>query len=240
MIDTFFVVYSMSMNTVLITGVGKGIGNALARKFLAEGDEVIGTYFSHQPTFDSAVATQVTLVRLNLASSDSIRECAQVIHTLGKKIDIYINNAGVLCDEDETIVVIEKLRATLEVNLFGTIDLTERLVGEMHTPGGHIVNISSTAGSLALVDVTSSHYPRHYPSYKISKAGLNMYTRTLAVRLRESGVVVSAVHPGWVKTDMGGADAEMTPEEAAEHIYALAILRPETGQFWYKGKNLPW
>ena len=230
----------MSMSTVLITGIGKGIGHALARKFLAEGDEVFGTYFSHQPTFDSAVAERITLVRLNLASSDSIRECAQAIHALGKKIDILVNNAGVLCDEDETTVVIEKLRTTLEVNLFGTIDLTERLIDAVRAPNGHIVNISSTAGSLALVDVTSSHYPRHYPSYKISKTALNMYTRILAVRLRESGVTVSAVHPGWVKTEMGGADAEITPEEAAEHIYTLAISQPETGQFWYKGKNLPW
>ena len=85
-----------------------------------------------------------------------------------------------------------------------------------------------------------SHFPYHYPSYKISKAALNMYTRTLALRLKESDIIVSSVHPGWARTDMGGQDADISPEEAAEGIYGVATSKPETGQFWFRGKHLPW
>ena len=143
-----------------------------------------------------------------------------------------------LLDEEETSVVNEKLRATLEVNLIGTIEFTEQILPIL-TSGGHIINISSSAGSLNL-PAEHDHYPNHYPSYKISKTALNMYTRTLAGRLEDKGIRVSSVHPGWVKTDMGGPDAEMEPAEAAEHIFRLAISQVETGQFWHKGEKFPW
>ena len=69
-----------------------------------------------------------------------------------------------------------------------------------------------------------------------------MYTRTLAARFinEKTPVVVSSVHPGWVKTSMGGDGAPMLPVEAAEDIYRLAISQPETGQFWFKGEKHPW
>lgn len=138
---------------------------------------------------------------------------------------------------EETSVAIETLRKTLQVNLVGTIDFTERML-PLINQGGHIVNISSSAGSLAEVGY-ESHFPGHYPSYKISKTALNMYTRTLALRLKDN-IIVSSVHPGWVKTDMGGTEADITPEEAAEHIFGLAVSKPETGQFWFNGKKIPW
>jgi NAD(P)-dependent dehydrogenase (short-subunit alcohol dehydrogenase family) len=71
---------------------------------------------------------------------------------------------------------------------------------------------------------------------------LNMYTRTLAARLRTEGskITVSSIHPGWVKTDMGGDEAPLEPVEAASDIYKLLISSPETGQFWYKGQHHPW
>jgi NAD(P)-dependent dehydrogenase (short-subunit alcohol dehydrogenase family) len=81
----------------------------------------------------------------------------------------------------------------------------------------------------------------YYPCYKISKCALNMYTRTLASRLNEDKITVSSVHPGWVRTEMGGEDADMSPEEAAAHIYELAIKPPkESGQFWFKGEKMSW
>ena len=79
-----------------------------------------------------------------------------------------------------------------------------------------------------------------YPAYKISKAALNMYTRTLALELKERGVTVSSVNPGWTKTDMGGEDAPFTPEQAAQGIYQIAVSRPPTGGFWFAGESVPW
>jgi NAD(P)-dependent dehydrogenase (short-subunit alcohol dehydrogenase family) len=142
---------------------------------------------------------------------------------------------------------VDKLRKTLEVNLIGTIDFTEHIIPSMDK-SAHIVNISSSAGSLNdtdMEDAKTSHFPFHYPAYKISKCALNMYTRTLAMRMQhernsEDFITVSSVHPGWVKTAMGGDDANLTPEEAAGNIYTLAISKPETGQFWFNGKKHPW
>ncbi len=224
------------MKTVLITGIGKGIGKALAEKFLNEGHVVIGTYL--QNTTPPA-RSNLFVYQLDLASSESMIRCVREISALGKRIDILINNAGVLLDEEETSVVVEKLRKTLDVNLIGTIDFTEHIISLVNA-GGHTINISSTAGSLEMSGHTESHYPNHYPAYKISKAALNMYTRTLALRLKASDITVSSVHPGWVRTDMGGPEADMSPEEAVEGIYKIAILKRKTGQFWFNGDRVPW
>ena len=224
------------MQTVFITGIDKGIGHALMEKFLHEGFFVVGTYLALPPQGERE---HLQVVPLDLAKTESIAACVQTFAAQNKKIDILINNAGVMLDESETHVVVEKLRHTLEVNLFGTIDLTEQLLPYM-VSGGHIINISSTAGSLEDTDHNVSHFPGHYPAYKISKAALNMYTRTLAMRLKSENITVSSVHPGWVQTDMGGHEAAITPKEAAEGIFATAITRPETGQFWYNNTHVPW
>src|SRR3989338_6975062 len=158
------------MKTVLITGIGKGIGRALAEKFLNEGYFVIGTVFSGS----AEPHDNLLIFKLDLSDPKSIADLSGAIRDSVRKIDILINNAGILADEDETAVVLDKLRKTLEINLIGTIDITEKIIPFINK-GGHIVNISSTAGSLA--GTVKSHFPGHYPSYKISKAAMNMYTR---------------------------------------------------------------
>jgi NAD(P)-dependent dehydrogenase (short-subunit alcohol dehydrogenase family) len=260
------------MKTVLITGISRGIGRALAEKFLIEGHKVIGT--TTTGTIDFTHPNMI-VHQLDLSVPESIDRCCADIcraielsktnsKTSGPAINILVNNAGALFDDDETSVVIDKLRKTLEVNLIGTIDFTEHIIPVMKNDG-HIICISSSAGSLEdtdMEDAKVSHWPFHYPAYKISKCALNMYVRTLAMRLQHvlakshtsskksskneslqnSGeyIIVSAIHPGWVKTSMGGEDADLTPEEAAANIYKLAISRPETGQFWFKDKKRKW
>ncbi len=227
------------MKTALITGVGRGIGKALVKKFMKEGYAVVGTSQTGVVDYSDQ---NLKVFQLDLTSTTSIKKCADQIIESGIKIDIMINNAGVNIDYDETHVLINMLRNTLEVNLFGTVNFTEQVIPAMSAVS-HIVNISSQAGSIADAEnVLDTHYPYHYPAYKISKAALNMYTRTLALRFKHenAGIIVSSVHPGWVRTDMGGEDAPTTPEDAAENIYKLAISRPETGQFWFNGKKYPW
>ncbi len=125
-------------------------------------------------------------------------------------------------------VIISTLQETFEANLFGPIEITERLTSTMND-NGHIVNVSSRRGSL---DYTKDGL---YPCYSLSKAALNMFTRKLAFRLK-GAVVVSAVHPGFVKTDMNEGEGDVSPEEAAADIYHLACQRVETGQFWFQGR----
>lgn len=229
----------MRMKTALITGVGRGIGKALAQKFLKEGWNVIGTSQSGKIDYEYK---NLKVFGLEMTSNDSVEALIGELGKNGTKLDMLINNAGILVDNDDTKVTVDNLKKTMSVNLFGTIELTERMISKMNA-SSHIINISSSAGSLTgATDLRTTHYPYHYPAYKISKAALNMYTRTLATRLNNEGssIIVSSVHPGWVKTDMGGDDAPITPEEAATDIYKLAISNPETGQFWYKGNKYPW
>ncbi len=213
---------------VFITGISRGIGEALAKKFLSEGYIIIGTSTSGRASYSHK---NLIILKLDLSSEKSIEKCVEDFKKLDKKIDILINNAGALFDEDETQVKLNKLRKTLEINLIGTINLTENLLPSI-APKGKIINISSSAGSLT--DQTHSNYP----SYSISKAALNMYTRVLSFKLKD--ISVNSIHPGWVKTDMGGRDATLTPEESANFIFNKIISLKETGKFWFKDKEFPW
>ena len=218
------------MKIVLITGVKRGIGEALAKKFLAEGFFVIGT--STDGT--SKIKNKNLLVfRMNLLNPNSIEQCVKKISGLKKKIDIFINNAGTWRpSRKDPKKNMQAFREVMDINLLGPIDFTERLLLRLNK-GAHIINISSRQGAFAYPLGTS------HKSYKISKAGLNMYTRALSYELHGEAIV-SSVHPGAVVTDMAANDANMTAEKAAKYIYKLSISKPKTGQFWFKGKIFPW
>lgn len=224
------------MNAVFITGVSKGIGKQLALRFLEEEYRVVGTSTTGSIDYSHK---NLRTIELDLTSSTSITACINAVQAIGERFDILVNNAGVLEDENEKVIVPDLLRKTLEVNLIGTADFTEKMLPYVNA-GGHIVMLSSSAGSIERTGHAASRYPSQYPAYKISKAALNMYMRTLALRMSKQVITVSSVHPGWARTDMGGEEAPISPEEAAETVYRLAITRPETGQFWSSEGKLPW
>lgn len=219
------------MKKVLITGASRGIGKSLAIKFAKEGYQVITTYKEDDFDFDHEY---IKSFQLDLTSTSSIENFVKTVKKKYKKIDLLINNAGVLKDKSLGEVHIDRLVDTLKVNLIGTIELTEQLINCLPN-GGAIINISSRAGQF----YRSLSSPNH-PSYKISKAALNMYTVTLAKRLESKDITVSSVHPGWVKTDMGGPEADLTPKEAAEHICKFAKSKVNTGSFWFKSEQMEW
>src|SRR3989344_8385602 len=217
----------MHDKVVFITGISRGIGKALAEKFLAEEYEVVGTSTSGKASIKHKL---LTVLNLNLSLPESIEECVKVFTKLNKKIDILINNAGIYANNEDPVMKIDYLRKVLEVNLIGTIDLTERLLPFVRE-GGKIINISSRAGSITNVGIKKNV---DYPDYRISKASLNMYTKTLSIRLEGKEIIVASIHPGWVETDMGGKGAEFKPHESAENIYNKIVNLKETGQFWFK------
>ncbi len=214
------------MKTVLITGVSRGIGKAAAEKFLKEGWLVTGT----STTGKSPIKNQNLAVhKLDLLDGESIRQLARKIG----KIDVIVNNAGIFIDRGKSNINSEALRKTLEVNLIGLADLTDRLLPRVNE-GGSIVNVSSSLGSI-------TEFGGHYaPAYQISKGALNMYTRALASTLKKRGIRVAAIDPGWVKTDMGGKGADREPKEPAEEIYELATKKIDSGYFWHRGKKRSW
>lgn len=226
------------MKSVLITGISRGIGKATAEKFLSEGWKVVGTSTSGKLPFEHE---NLEMLQLDLSDSESIKTVAEKILANGKKIDVLVSNAGVALDSWDAGVNMEKVRKTFEINLFGLIDFTEKLLPVINE-GGHIINMSSRFGSFAMpiMDDTSI-------GYCMSKASLNMYTRFLAFRLKEKSICVSSMHPGWTKTDMGNSSAteeekpDREPEEPAQEIFNLANNKElETGQFWYKGEKMDW
>ena len=222
------------MKTALITGTSRGIGRALAQRLMSQGWFVVGTAVSGVNLPDSGAFASYDL---DLASPESIARLADALAARGTKIDLLVNNAGVCVDEFESAVDMKKLRETFEVNFFGLVDLTERVLPLM-AERSQIFNMSSTAGMLG-----KPLRPFSYPAYKISKTAVNMYTRTLASRYMDKGIFVASLHPGWVKTDMGGGEADMSPEEAADHIYRFAEKEKpmsDTGLFWFKGERLEW
>ena len=238
--------YSMELENkaIVITGASSGLGKQLALDLAMKGNKLALLARNEKELekvkkeCEKSGAIVKTFV-CDVSRHEEVKKTAKFILEDFGKIDILINNAGVLLDENETRVIPDKLRQTLEINLIGTIDFTEKIIPLMNK-GGHIMNISSTAGSLELSGDSKSHHPDHYPSYKISKAALNMYTRTLSPILKKDKITVSSVHPGWVRTDMGGNEAPISPEEAADGIYKIAASNTETGQFWFRDKKLPW
>ncbi len=218
------------MKTVLITGASRGIGKALAERFLAAGYYVIGTSRSGRNT---EARDNFVMFKLELSSPKSIQALVKRLKLLNKKIDIFVNNAGYWDERDESLLVdTEVLRDVLDVNLLGPIEVCEKL-SFLFAKGCHVVNISSRRGSFEGVkDVL-------YPAYSISKAALNMYTKILAARLGDK-YVVSSVHPGFVQTDMNEGQGDLSPKEAADDIYKLATRKVKSGQFWYRGKKFPW
>lgn len=219
------------MKKIIITGASRGIGKATAEKFLHEGWRVFGTSIAEQTWGDA----NFSWISLDLSKPSSIEQAAKDASAFGP-FDVLVNNAGINDDGEDregAPVDISALRRTLEVNLIGTIDFTERLIPFIKADG-HIISLGSTWGSHAAAKGSAA------PSYSISKAGLGMYTERLASRMQSVGTRVSIIHPGWVKTDMGGPEAPRTSIEAADEIYALAISDVPTGKFWNRGKEQAW
>jgi NAD(P)-dependent dehydrogenase (short-subunit alcohol dehydrogenase family) len=212
------------MKTVVITGVNRGIGLALAKKFLAESFVVIGT--TRKGTIDSIFHENFYGVSLDVTSSESIIKAVEFIINKFPKIDLLINNAGVGIDLNNESPEIDVLKVTFETNVFGLFSWTEA-IKDYIVDGGTIFNISSVMGMLNRDKILPNA-----TAYRMSKSALNMYTKTLSARLAVRNVRVVSIHPGWVKTDMGGQEADITTEFCANGIYELYIKNIPTNSFW--------
>ena len=225
------------MRTIVITGASRGIGLATARKFLDEGWKVVGTYLNTPiPLQDK----NLIAIKYDQSDPESIASVVEEIKKSVSTIDALINNAGIILDAFDDHANIEKIRKTFEVDVFGIVELSERLLSLMNSES-HIVNIDSLYGAFSFpIDDTSS------TGYRMAKAALNMYTRTLAYRLEDKNIIVSSLDPGWAKTDMGNKAATETekpdrePEEVAQDIYKLVTTVKDPGYFWRFGEKREW
>lgn len=228
----------------VVTGANRGIGLAVARRLAQDGMQVVLT--ARDPTkgeaAGNALAADGLPVRfyvLDVRERGQADRLAEWLDREFGRVDVLVNNAGVLPDLRGSRVLdvsAEVVRAAMETNLIGTLNVTQALAPLMKAHGyGRIVNVSSELGQLAGMSVGS-------PAYRMSKTALHALTRMLANELAASGVKVNAMSPGWVRTDLGGPNAPRTVEQAAEAIAWLATLPDDgpTGGFFKDGKSIPW
>jgi NAD(P)-dependent dehydrogenase (short-subunit alcohol dehydrogenase family) len=228
---------------VVVTGANRGIGLEVARQLTAAGDTVILTgrtrAKAEQAAAELAGAGPGTVLPHQLDVTDAAG-AARLTQTLGRdhgRVDALVNNAAILYDtwQRASGADLAVVREALEANLLGPWQVTLALLPLLRASGhGRVVNVSSEAGSLA--GMTGG-----VPAYRVSKAGLNALTRMLAAELRADGILVNAVCPGWVATDMGGAGGRPVAAGAAGVIWAVDL--PDTGPtggFFRDGRPLPW
>ncbi|XP_051169827.1 C-factor [Leptopilina boulardi] len=248
------------MRSVLITGGNRGIGLGIVKKLIQ------GTKF--QPEFifatcrDVSKATELKTLadsnpKLHIIEIDlnNVKDYNKVFEAINEKVgdaglNLLINNAGVSTKFTRLgLVKEEQLKDNFAINTIAPIMLTQKLLPllkkgakiqedkPMSVSRAAIVNISSILGSIAQND-SGGYYP-----YRCSKSALNAATKSMSVDLKENGILAVCVHPGWVKTDMGGSQAPLEIENSVEDILnTLQNLKAEnTGTFLqHDGTTLPW
>ena len=231
----------------LVTGANRGIGLEIVRQLSRIG--LVAVLASRDLEKGKAAAAtlaskglEAPVVALDVTVADSIRAAVAEILGLFGRIDVLVNNAGILKEglspDDASVLNTPSDLVTLTflTNTIGPLRLIQATVPSMRERGyGRIVNLSSGAGQLAEMG-------RGFPAYRMSKSALNALTRITAAELGPNEIKVNAVSPGWVRTEMGGPNAVRTVEHGAETAVWLAMLPRDgpAGGFFRDMKPIPW
>ena len=242
----------MNQKIALVTGANKGIGLETVRQLAQQNMTVL---LGARELARGEVAARelakagldVRVLEIDVTRPDSIRQAvAQVERDFGR-LDILINNAGVLLhDEDKKISdqPLDVWRKTFETNFFGLIATTQAFLPLLRkSEAGRIVNLSSILGSITYHATPGSPvYDSKVPAYGVSKSAVNAFTVHLAYELKDTRIKVNAAHPGWVKTEMGGQGAVMEIVDGAKTSVALATIGEDgpNGAYLHLGEPIPW
>lgn len=232
----------------LVTGANKGIGLEIARQLASEGitvlvgsrDEARGHAAAASLAAQGLVATAVQLDVDDQASVDAAAAHIQATHG---RLDILVNNAGIFdfADAPPSRASIVAVRRVMETNFIGALAVAQAMLPLLRAaPAGRIVNLSSSLGSMGVnSDPNSPYFAQRFIGYNASKAALNMLTIQLTEELRDTGIVVNSVSPGFVKTDLTGY-GHMTPEEGARLPVLHALGGSDKGRFIEPDGYTPW
>ncbi|MFJ5259973.1 SDR family oxidoreductase [Streptomyces sp. NPDC088387] len=226
----------------VVTGANRGIGEEVVRQ-LADRGHLVVLGSRDRAKGESAAARidpggeRVTAVQLDVADPASVTAMGEWVADRYGRADVVVNNAAILYDtwaQARTADLAEVQRA-LDTNLFGAWRVTQALLPLLErSPRPRVVNVSSEGGSLASMSGGT-------PAYSVSKASLNALTCLLAGELRRYGVLVNAICPGWVATDMGGHGGRPVREGAAGIVWAATLPdNGPTGGFFRDGVRVPW
>ncbi|WP_322104083.1 SDR family oxidoreductase [Paraburkholderia sp. J41] len=239
-----------SNRVALVTGANKGIGLAIARRLAQAGVHVIVGARDERRGHTAAeqlIAQGLSAqsVHLDLDDWKSITDAAATIDAEHGALDILVNNAGIFdfADAPPSKASLEAVRRVIDINFLGTLAVTQAMLPLLRKAhSARIVNLSSSLGSLTLNgDPASTYYSQRFIGYNASKAALNMLTVQLHEELRDTGIAVNSVSPGFVKTDLTGYGT-MTPEEGAKLPVKYALLGEDaiSGKFVEPDGETPW
>ena len=218
------------MPSVLITGANRGIGLEFARQYAADGWNIIATARHSSPELDSL---GIRVETLDLTDTDAVATFAAKV----ERLDLFIANAGTSHPtKTQGANHARDWQTMMLINAIAPYQLGKELLAQLGSARGKAIAISSAMGSIA--DNRGDRVP-----YRTSKAALNMAWNSLAIEGRQYGVTVVALSPGWVKTRMGGAGAEISAEESVSGMRALIdrLKLDDTGKFLRRtGSELPW
>lgn len=206
---------------ILISGAARGLGFHLAREAVCRGHTVLAATrsASNNEALEALRASNpehLEVFSMDVTDEDQVRESARRAEKLGA-LDGIVNNAAILVGREDTIesLDLDLVRRSMEVNLLGPMRVVQQFLPFIRKGNSPcIVNISSEAGTI--VNAFSTNYP-----YAMSKTALNMFSERLRFHLMEDGIRVYAVHPGWMRTGMGGEDAPADPAVIAVGILGL-------------------
>lgn len=226
----------------LVTGANRGIGFAVAKELLKKDITVIITSRSEE---DGQQATEklsqfgkAVYHQLDVTDEKSIAACYAFAKAEFGKLDILVNNAGINYDTHQNIenADLDEVLTTFKTNTLAPVRMIQAFIPLLRNSNkARIVNVSSGLGALASQDGTS-------PGYSLSKLGLNGITLAFANQFKNEGILVNSVSPGWVRTDMGGSNADRSPEKGAETIVWAALLEDSsmTGKFFRDKQVIDW
>ncbi|MXY05040.1 MAG: SDR family oxidoreductase [Gammaproteobacteria bacterium] len=226
------------MATVLVTGASRGIGSELVKQYSADGAEVIACVrdTAAAPGLDG-VNGNVRVVQMDTGSPESI--AAAVAQVGDQALDVVINNAGYVGGAKQGIddVDLDEWHRTLDINTIGPLLIARAFKANLAASGdGKLMNVTS--------QLAASTWPfGGMLVYSSTKAALSKVAQILALDWKEDPITVALVHPGWVRTDMGGPNAEISAEESASGIRALiaGMTKADSGKFYkWNGDIHPW
>jgi NAD(P)-dependent dehydrogenase (short-subunit alcohol dehydrogenase family) len=208
-------------NSVFITGAGRGLGLGLCRIFLEKGFTVFAGRFTVTKNLDDLAGpgnSGLYRIQIDVTETDSVDRAAVEVGSLTTGIDVLINNAAVCESEGTTVEAVDFSKAAriMDVNALGPLRVTKAFLPLLRRGGMKtIINVSSEAGSI------DNCRRKGMFGYSMSKAALNMQSKLLDNYLSGDGFIVKSIHPGWMRTDMGGSNADIDPMEAARGIFGI-------------------
>jgi NAD(P)-dependent dehydrogenase (short-subunit alcohol dehydrogenase family) len=226
----------------VVTGGNRGIGFEICRQLAGRGAQVILT--ARKPESGNDALTRLESAgfkagfhSLEVTDAHSISALREYLEKTFGRLDVLINNAGIIADAEASGLDVKPVtvRATLETNTLAPLFLSQALVPLLkRSQAGRIVNLSSGMGAL-------SGMGGDHAAYRLSKASLNAVTGILAAELR-GAIAVNSMCPGWVRTDMGGPNAERDVDQGADTAVWLALDAPQdlSGKFLRDRKVIPW